>query len=149
MTLVLLYESAAKRVLLAMKKRGFGEGRWNGYGGKVQEGEAVPVSAARELEEEAGISGISLTPAGLMHFEFPAEEKLLEVHLFRNSGFTGTAVETDEMRPQWFNFDDVPYSQMWPDDKIWLPEFLAGRDIEARFVMGDIDTILKYDLKTF
>lgn len=27
------------QVLLAMKKRGFGEGKWNGPGGKVEKGE--------------------------------------------------------------------------------------------------------------
>lgn len=27
------------KVLLGMKKRGFGEGCWNGFGGKVTEGE--------------------------------------------------------------------------------------------------------------
>lgn len=32
------------------------------------------------------------------------------------------------MRPQWFNIADIPYEQMWEDDKIWLPELLKGQD---------------------
>lgn len=32
------------------------------------------------------------------------------------------------MRPQWFAFTDVPYDQMWEDDKIWLPMLLNGQD---------------------
>jgi 8-oxo-dGTP pyrophosphatase MutT (NUDIX family) len=39
-------------VLLAMKKRGFGAGKWNGVGGKVQEGEDIVVAALREIKEE-------------------------------------------------------------------------------------------------
>ena len=42
-------------VLLGEKKRGFGEGFYNGFGGKVEGGETVEEAALRELEEEAGI----------------------------------------------------------------------------------------------
>ena len=42
-------------VLLAMKKRGFGVGKWNGVGGKVKEGEDVFLSAVREIKEEIGV----------------------------------------------------------------------------------------------
>lgn len=31
------------------------------------------------------------------------------------------------MRPQWFDIADIPYEQMWEDDKIWLPELLKGQ----------------------
>ncbi len=42
-------------VLLGMKKRGFGAGKWNGFGGKVEKGESNTQAAIRELEEESGI----------------------------------------------------------------------------------------------
>ena len=45
LTLVLIRESA--RVLLGMKKRGFGQGRWNGFGGKVEKGETILQGAIR------------------------------------------------------------------------------------------------------
>ena len=53
LTLVLLREE--NRVLLGMKKRGFGVGKWNGFGGKLEPGETVVEAAARELEEESGL----------------------------------------------------------------------------------------------
>lgn len=34
-------------VLLGMKKRGFGIGKWNGFGGKVEAGETIADSAIR------------------------------------------------------------------------------------------------------
>ena len=37
------------RVLLGMKKKGFGAGRWNGFGGKVELNEPIDVAAAREV----------------------------------------------------------------------------------------------------
>ena len=45
LSLVLIRESA--RVLLGMKKRGFGQGRWNGFGGKVEKGETILQGAIR------------------------------------------------------------------------------------------------------
>lgn len=44
-TLVLVMQP--QRVLLGMKKRGFGAGLWNGFGGKVQLGETVEQAARR------------------------------------------------------------------------------------------------------
>ena len=40
------------RVLLGMKKRGFGMGRWNGFGGKVEAGETIEDATRREVGEE-------------------------------------------------------------------------------------------------
>ena len=52
LTLVLLRQE--NRVLLGMKKRGFGVGKWNGFGGKLEPGETVVEAAAREVREECG-----------------------------------------------------------------------------------------------
>ena len=43
-------------------------------------------------------------------------------------------VETEEMKPQWFNFSDIPYEQMWSDDKYWLPILLAGKKFKGNFL---------------
>ncbi len=53
-TLVFVF-NPKNHILLAMKKRGFGEGKWNGAGGKVEEGETIVQAASRELQEETGI----------------------------------------------------------------------------------------------
>ena len=52
LTLVLLRQE--NWVLLGMKKRGFGVGKWNGFGGKLEPGETVVEAAAREVREECG-----------------------------------------------------------------------------------------------
>lgn len=44
-TLVLVVQPP--RVLLGLKKRGFGAGLWNGFGGKVQPGESIEEAAHR------------------------------------------------------------------------------------------------------
>ncbi len=43
----LLFVLRPGQVLLGMKKRGFGKGRWNGFGGKVHKGESIEEAAIR------------------------------------------------------------------------------------------------------
>jgi len=50
--------------------------------------------------------------------------------------FTGTPVESEEMKPEWFDIDKIPYHEMWEDDKIWLPRVLNGEYIEYEFIYG-------------
>ena len=50
------------RILLAMKKRGFGEGKWNGVGGKVNEGESVGHAALREMDQAITTTTARLRP---------------------------------------------------------------------------------------
>lgn len=145
LTLCLVHESG--RVLLGMKKRGFGAGRWNGFGGKVQDGESIEEAARRELQEEAGVGVRTLKKCAMLEFTFPYDEMQLEVHVFRGSGLVGEAQESDEMRPAWFAEDAIPFDQMWVDDRHWFPLFLAGKCFQGTFVFADEQNIIKMELK--
>ncbi len=134
------------KVLLGMKKRGFGAGRWNGFGGKVHEGETVEQAATRELQEEAGIAPKNLIPAGNLHFTIQDTGEDLEVHLFKITEFSGEPVESEEMKPQWFSIDKIPYDAMWVDDIYWLPLFLEGKKFKAEFNFKDDKTLLNYKI---
>lgn len=46
LTLVMIMKN--NQILLGMKKRGFGVNRWNGFGGKLQQGESI-LDAAKRL----------------------------------------------------------------------------------------------------
>ena len=54
-TLLFLIKDDSQEILLAMKKRGFGEGKFNCTGGKIEEGETIPQAAIREAKEEIGV----------------------------------------------------------------------------------------------
>jgi 8-oxo-dGTP diphosphatase/2-hydroxy-dATP diphosphatase len=117
-----------------MKKRGFGEGRWNGFGGKVEANETILEAAKREVEEEVGIQVSDLVQVATLTFSFRLDEsRVLEVHVFKTTSFSGQPVETEEMKPQWFLYDEIPYDEMWPDDRFWLPQVLAGAKIIGSF----------------
>jgi 8-oxo-dGTP diphosphatase / 2-hydroxy-dATP diphosphatase len=132
LTLVLIDDGSS--LLLGMKKRGFGEGRWNGFGGKVEADETILEAAKREVEEEVGVQVSDLVQVATLLFSFASDEALvLEVHVFRATAFSGTPIETEEMKPQWFLYDEIPYDEMWPDDRYWLPQVLAGETLTGSF----------------
>ncbi|XP_036913835.1 7,8-dihydro-8-oxoguanine triphosphatase [Sturnira hondurensis] len=144
-TLVLVVQP--ERVLLGMKKRGFGAGRWNGFGGKVEEGETIEDGAKRELWEECGVTADVLHKAGHIVFEFQGEPEQMDVHIFRADSVQGTPAESDEMRPQWFPLDQIPFADMWPDDSYWFPLLLQKRKFHGYFKFQGQDTILDYQLR--
>ncbi|MFY9458035.1 MAG: methylated-DNA--[protein]-cysteine S-methyltransferase [Candidatus Spechtbacterales bacterium] len=130
------------KILLGMKKKGFGEGRWNGFGGKVERGEGIRNAAKRELVEEAGITPKDISKAGVIEFEFKGNPEILQVHVFKATDFDGEPTESDEMRPKWFDVDKIPFSKMWPDDAHWLPHVLAGKKVKAKFWFDGFDKIV-------
>ncbi|NXA38314.1 8ODP triphosphatase, partial [Eudromia elegans] len=144
-TLVLVVQPP--RVLLGMKKRGFGAGLWNGFGGKVQPGESVEEAARRELLEESGLTVDTLQKMGQITFEFVGNSELMEVHIFRADDFHGEPTESDEMRPQWFQLDEVPFNHMWADDAYWFPLVLQKKLFRGYFKFQGQDTILEHTLK--
>ena len=122
------------KVLLGMKKRGFGAGRWNGFGGKMEEGETIEQATLRELYEEVGIKDGELSKAGVLEFSFENDEKIIQVHIFKLLDFFDKPIETEEMKPQWFLFNEIPFSQMWSDDEYWFPLLLSGKLFEGEFL---------------
>ncbi|OGI95845.1 hypothetical protein A2917_01170 [Candidatus Nomurabacteria bacterium RIFCSPLOWO2_01_FULL_42_17] len=135
------------RVLLGMKKRGFGAGRWNGFGGKIADGESIEDAARREIEEEAGIKIKNINKVGIIHFEFKGNPEILEVHIFKGDDFIGEPRESEEMKPQWFYIDEIPFAEMWPDDIHWMPLFLKDKKFKGRFLFGESDIILEKELE--
>lgn len=136
------------RVLLGMKKRGFGAGRWNGFGGKVKPGETLEENVVRELKEECGIIAKDIQKKAVMNFFFENEgNSCHEVNVFGIYDFEGEPTETEEMIPKWFRVDEIPYDLMWPDDIHWHHLFFAGKKFEGNFYFKDYDTILRHELK--
>lgn len=145
LTLCIVHQN--DKVLLGMKKRGFGEGRFNGFGGKVATGETIEEGAIREMQEEAGITPHDLHKLGILHFTFTTHSDVLEVHVFKATVYEGEAGESEEMRPQWFHISEIPFEDMWKDDILWFSYFLQNKKFKGKFHFNDKDEILTYALE--
>ncbi len=145
MTLVIVRQGS--RVLLGMKKKGLGAGRYNGFGGKVKPGESIETAARREISEEAGIEVDGIERVGVCEFYSPVRPFVLEMHVFSGSDFAGEPTESDEMRPQWFEVATLPREQMWQSDLYWWPYFLEGKKFSGRFVFDADDAVVEHELR--
>lgn len=144
--MTVVYVRQAGRVLLGMKKQGFGAGRWNGFGGKVEQGETVEQAARREVVEEAGIEVGALRKVGECEFHSPVRPFVVQMHIFETPDFTGEPKESDEMRPQWFELKDMPVGDMWKSDLLWWPYYERGETFKARFVFDKDDNVLEHEI---
>ncbi len=135
------------KILLGMKKRGFGAGRWNGFGGKVEECESIEESAKREMLEESEVEVQNLEERGEIEFTFFDTGNVLEVHIFKILSYAGVPKETEEMKPQWFEIIDIPFHQMWPDDVYWMPIFLKDKKFKGKITFKDENTIISHNLE--
>ncbi len=146
----LLFLKKKKEILLAMKKRGWGDEKFNGVGGKVEETETIDQALIRECKEEIKVTPIKYEKVAEHDFVYKNENASLwhmYVHVFFCDKWQGDPQETEEMKPQWFNIKDIPYDKMWEDDKFWLPEVLQGKKISGIFTFDTKNKLLTHSLK--
>ncbi len=142
------------KVCLGMKKRGFGAGKWNGFGGKVgdkevNKDETIEESVIREAGEEFNIIPKQLNKVAQIFFKFPSQPEWGQhCHIFLIPKWKGEPTESEEMQPGWFSFDKLPFDRMWPYDKLWIPRILAGEKLVANFEFDKDNKITKQEIKT-
>lgn len=143
-SLVFLIHEETAEILLAVKKKVFGGGFLNGYGGSLKEEDcgSIKKCAARESFEEGDVIIVEddLEEVAQIEFIFPQENEKWNqlVHVFLAKKWGGIPKETDEMgEPKWFPLGKIPYETMWPDDALWLPKVLKGEKVKARVYFKD------------
>ena len=140
-----------KEILLAMKKRGFGVGKWNGVGGKIdsEKGDkSIEDTAARETKEEIGVKVKEMEKVALLSFYFPYNKEWDQnVHVFLARDWEGEPRESEEMLPKWFKVGELPFGEMWDDDKYWLLKVLKGKRLKAKFTFKEGEKMVKHNIK--
>ncbi|MBW2972136.1 8-oxo-dGTP diphosphatase [Candidatus Woesearchaeota archaeon] len=137
-------------ILLGMKKRGFGAGRYNGFGGKPEDGESLEAAAVREFREESGviIDERDLRKVGEIAFSFPAKPEWDQVvHIYFATEWSGEPRETAEMKPVWCKLAELDYEKMWEVDRHWLPHTIEGRFVKGRAVYSAEQQLVEHNLR--
>lgn len=135
-------------ILLAIKKRGFGAGKYNGVGGKIEKNETPENAMIRETQEEISVTPIKFEKVGLMEFDeyYKGNKENVVFHLYLVTEWNGEPTESDEMLPKWFGINEIPYENMFADDKYWLPLVLNGKKIKAYFEFDEEWNLLSKEI---
>ena len=132
------------QILLIRKKRGLGAGKISGPGGRLEPGESFAACAVREVREELGVEVSEIVQAGEHRFQF-TDEHSIHAHVYRTHKMTGVPIETDEAVPLWFDLNEIPFDEMWEDDKHWLPLVVESKRFSGDWLF-DGDRIVDYRL---
>lgn len=140
-----------RELLLGLKKKGFGKGKWNGIGGKFEPSSGdsnILDTAIRETEEEIKVKARDLEKVAILDFYYLDNNECdQQVHVFLCSSWLGDPQESDEMKPVWFKEKEIPFDKMWADDRFWLPEILKGEKLEGEFIFKDKKIIHNKNIK--
>lgn len=139
-----------ERLLLQKKSKGlFGAGKWNGVGGKLEQNETLEQCVKREVFEETGLKVLDLTHHGTLIYYFgDREEPSWIIYVFSAKSFEGKLKQSKEGILRWFRFNEIPYDEMWSDDRHWLPLLLKDRKFEGKFYFDEEGRgLLDFNLK--
>jgi len=107
-------------------------GKWNGLGGKLEDGESPEQCVIREVSEESGLTIHQLQYHGLLVFaDFKGNDWY--VWVFTSGQFIGELIESGEGHLEWIEDELVPTLKLWPSDLIFLPWLKTGLVFSARF----------------
>ncbi len=134
------------RILLNYKKRGHGAGKWNGFGGKIEKDETPEECARREAWEEGNVNLKNIQKLGTIKFYDVRGEDWL-VHVFL-ADMDGEPKESEESRPGWFPVNQIPYDEMWEDDRYWLPLVINRLRFHAEFHFSG-EEMLRFELRAW
>lgn len=137
-------------LLLQRKSKGlFGAEKWNGVGGKLKLNETPEDCVKREVFEETGLRVLNLKFHGILYFYFGVRnEPDWIVHVFSTKTFEGKPRSSEEGILRWFPLEEIPYDEMWQDDKYWLPLLLECKNFKGDFYFDEEGKkLLDFDLK--
>ena len=140
----LCYLIRGDETLLLRKAEGlWGGGKWNAPGGKLLPGEAPQRGAVREVREETGlfVRERDLKALGTLRFFFGERSEKSSpdwiVYVFRAGAFQGEPQAGREGVLKWYPLEELPYDEMWEDDRYWVPLLLRGQRFRGDFYFDE------------
>lgn len=103
------------------KQNDIHEGKWNGLGGKFEQGETPEICARRELQEECGLIAEEMTMKGILTFPLFAKGEDWYVFVFLVTRFSGELITSNEGELAWIENERVLQLPLWEGDQIFLP----------------------------
>lgn len=118
-------------------------GKWNGLGGKFENGETPEDCARREIYEESGLTATDLILKGVLTFPCFDGTNDWVVFVFVIPRFEGTQTDqSPEGDLHWIDDDQLLELPLWEGDRIFLnwlkkPGFFSGKFVYKDGILKD------------
>jgi len=109
------------------------QGKWNGLGGKLEQGETPEECALREIREESGLQATHLVLKGLLTFPLFANNEDWYAFVFVVDDFVGELIESSEGHLEWIDDQAILDLNLWEGDRVFLPWLDESGFFSAKF----------------
>jgi len=119
------------------KENDFHEGKWNGLGGKFEDGETPEECAVREIKEESGLTVENPIMKGFITFPLFDGKNDWYVFVFKFDGCQGELIDSPEGKLEWIPNDKLTELNLWEGDSIFIPWLFEDKFFSAKFNYKD------------
>ncbi|MDN5279079.1 MAG: 8-oxo-dGTP diphosphatase [Clostridiales bacterium] len=109
-------------------------GKYNGLGGKFEQGETPEACARREIFEESGLVAESLDLRGFITFPKFARGEDWYVFIFVIDKVSGELIDSPEGTLEWVEESKLGSLNFWEGDRIFMPWLFEQKRFSACFV---------------
>lgn len=100
--------------------------------------------------EEVSVTPRDLVKVAELYFYFPTveipEKWNQKVHVYVTWSWEGEVWESEEIQPEWFAMEKVPFDLMWDDAKYWLNDVLDWKKVVWNFTFNNELGVLEYEV---
>jgi 8-oxo-dGTP diphosphatase len=115
------------------KENDYHQGKWNGLGGKLNEGESPEECAMREIKEESGLTVANPLLKGFLTFPHFDGVDDWYVFVFTFNEFEGSLIDSPEGKLEWIPNNQLTSLNLWEGDKIFLEWIFKEKIFSAKF----------------
>ena len=122
-------------------------GRWNGLGGKIQNGETPEECTIREVFEESNLRIKKLQLARFLTFSKIFKNEDWYCFVYKSTDFSGKLKESEEGNLEWVKNEEVLKRNLWEGDHVFLPYIFSDKLFSGKFFY-DKGKLLKHSINT-
>ena len=116
------------------KENDMHEGKWNGLGGKLENGESPEECVIREVKEESGLEIKNPKLKGILTFPAFDGNEDWYVFVFIAEEFKGELIDSPEGKLEWIDDDKLTQLNLWEGDKLFLEWLNEDKCFSGKFI---------------